>query len=128
MTMPRKPAAPAAVPILLQRRTVFAACIVVVAVTVVAFAGVASDLILVRLLTDGSFLLAWLAAGAGLGSLFFRLPGRRTPAVSRVERPLIERIDIPGREKPLLHDAVGPGSLMFITAIALGLGVIGLAT
>src|SRR6188472_3296010 len=63
-------------PLFVQRRTVIVACAIAVFVTILAFAGTATDQILLGLATDGLFLLAWLAAAAGIGGMFFRLPRR----------------------------------------------------
>jgi hypothetical protein len=148
--MRQPPRIQTAVPLLLQRRSVIAACAIVVLVTIVGFAGGAAGQILLGLLTDGIFLLAWLAAAAGTGGLFFRLPRRPRAddegkvtaiaqtaagvpvAVSRVTLPEFQSIEIPSAihygPRPLLHDALGLGPLKFVTALALGLGILGLAT
>src|SRR5690349_15361827 len=64
-------------PIFLQRRAIIASSAVVVLITMIALAGGGIVDILIGLLTDGLFLLAWLAAAAGIGGMFFRLPPRR---------------------------------------------------
>jgi hypothetical protein len=135
-------------PLLLQRRTVIVACAVVVAITIIALAGGAIGQIFLGLLTDGLFLLAWLAAATGIGGMFFRLPRRVPPLASgetkpatsggmrvfasRIGLPEFGAIEIPSAihygPRPLLHDAVGLGPLKFVTAVALGIGVLGLAT
>ena len=145
-------------PLFVQRRTVIVACAIAVFVTILAFAGTATDQILLGLATDGLFLLAWLAAAAGIGGMFFRLPRRPRPEIapagavtatgtaitragsggvipvttSRMAMPEFENITIPAAihygPRPLLHDAVGLGPLKFVSAIALGLGILGVAT
>ena len=148
-------------PLLLQRRAVIVACAAIVLLTIIGLAGGAVGQIILGLLTDGVLLLAWLAAAAGIGALFFRVP-RRVPQVSklaatappplatpappnalvrggpirvstsRIGLPEFESISIPDAvhfgPRPLLHDAVGLGPLKFVTAIALGIGILGLAT
>ena len=140
-------------PLLIQRRAVIVACAVAALITVVVFAGGAFDQVLLGLLTDGLFLLAWLAAAAGIGSIFFRLPRRPQSQelveasstamtagrgvgvpvpVTRVTMPEFQSIQIPSAihfgPRPLLHDAVGVAPLKFVSAIALGIGFMGLAT
>jgi hypothetical protein len=137
------------VPIFLQRRFVIAVSVMVVSVTVIGLSGPAVAQVLLGLMTDGAFLLAWLAAGAGYGALFFRLPKRayepeKVPAsttpgavhvdVARIGTP-VEMISIagatgptPAGPVPMLRDVVGLGPLKFASAIALGMGAMGLAT
>src|SRR5688572_5396279 len=139
----RDPAAGPA-PLLLQRRSVIVACAVAVALTVMTFAGGASHQILVGLLSDGLLLLAWLAAAIGIGGTFFRLPRRLRPgerplAVGSVAPPGAPHTGLPEFEslytpsstitfgpRPLPHRAVGPAPLSLVTAVAVGLGIIGL--
>ena len=138
----------ATVPIFLQRRFVIAVCVMVVGVTVIGLSGPAVLQIFAGLMTDGAFLLAWLAAAAGYGAVFFRLPRRArpveivdakvptTPGALHVDvaraGPPVEVISIPGPTPagpvPMLRDVVGIGPLKFVSAIALGMGVMGLAT
>jgi hypothetical protein len=133
-------------PLLLQRRVAIAACVVVVAITLLGVAGPAWNQVLYGLLTDGVFLLAWIAAAAGFGGVFFRLPPRPRPVssttttvapavhvdVARVATPALEKISIPGAASvvaPVAKDVVvGVTPLKFVTAIALGLGVMSLVT
>ena len=144
--------APAA-PIFLQRRTALAACAAGVLLTILALAGDAAHQILFGLLTDGAYCVAWLAAAAGFGGVFFRLP-RRPRRVEKVENAAfatteitraggtiavgVSRVGLPDFDvaipsaHPLtrlsyLHDAVGVGPLKFVTAVAIGLGVMSLA-
>lgn len=98
-----KPAAAVAVPIFLQRRTIFLSCAVVALVTLFASAGAAGAEVVYRLLTDGALLLAWLIAAGGIGGVFLR----------RLE---------PSALKVVTSIALGLGILGLVT---LGLGLIG---
>jgi hypothetical protein len=135
---------PPPVPVLLQRRVPVAMCAVIVAITMMAAAGPGWPQVLLGLLTDGPFLLAWLAGAVGFGSLFFRLPPRprpteamaTTPGATHVDvarvappPPAVQSLSIPSAGPvPILKDVVGLGPLKFVTAIALGLGLMSLAT
>jgi hypothetical protein len=96
----------APVPFLLQPRAILLAFILIATGFVVALAGSCIDLVAYRLLTDGVLTLVWLIAAGGIGAVFFRFAPPHDSAGEEESSTL---------------------SLRFVTAIAIGLGILSLA-
>jgi hypothetical protein len=96
-----------------NRAAVLAIAIVLAVAGAMAYAGPGRELFVVTLVLEGMRLIAWLAAGTGIGALVIVLGTRRVSAPS-VERTTMA---LPSRPSALL---------VFITATALGLGIMSL--